>query len=1077
VGPEPLDQHGNSMNNKWHVNRDVIDVAIGHSAVVVASIEPDKIGRIIDASSSVKDLFKANKESLIGANIGIVMPNIIAMRHNDLIKGYHQHFKENIDHCITTYAKTLQDDYFRVKVTLHVSPLTHKGLNLVSYIRKLSEYQSLMIIDSQGNIIEYSKNLSLPLNLFNKRSVTKIETLCPQFRTINQAFDILFKPQDIDEKILEEKPFIEAMVPKSPKLTVNTTEMGLISPTFQRFALNSIENETPLLKSENRELSEYEQPVGTPKTNLASAKSVPTHNMTTNEAQEIWDNFKNNRGLSFYPYTKMMSVSSQRKPKEIRFKADVEALPFDGKWYKIIRLRNNLHSENPFSMAESHQELLTTNKERLQKLTPTPLVVGTLTMGDDFADNFPSDEERTDVDNLESGQNSRNRMEPMKSIRYVKNEAAVSVEKSDLEEEDSFEDNMDGIDEPVTPHMRKTSNKAQSVIDSQASQKATARRLNNSLKIEKQGKSMRFAISMVYLAVIAIICSICIYLIYTTKSLQEMEDSITLIQLVNLRLSKTILSLQAILVLYARSVKLRPIDYRVPKYQTVAINSSMDVLDNARKLAEEADKFEKKEIIESLYAKTVAMWEPLEHTLFDDKKLDQFSSNQILIGLYLSIARYQGSYLDLSGSRDMLFAINNTANDYLLTLDRSISDISDFFEKTKDTNTGLLKGIAAVEILFVVIPLVVVFAILIITVKLYSKLFNSICKIHEFSLSRRLTQLEDISRLFKESIEDDFTYFNNIKQYRDAATPSNTKPLYAKNKGKTYKLQNLLVYILKYVLLASILTISVIIPIALSLNSSTQHLENLDAIKNQASTVYYVGSQVKMMLPTFYVTIIFANDTSYKVRNNLPKQEMLSQLEVLAESTKTLLNTLTDEDGDISDPLIKQILSGPACQYVTFNYTQNCIQNTRGEEYALLGLQAAYKQVCDPMREFVKAANPTWTLGVSTSLAYANMNTNYHFVIFDLYDYLTDHLVSVFIDTAESYKDYTKKMFYECLAVFFAAMILIRVLVLWKLQLLDLGIRRILRIIPYKIIEENKVMSCYLARAFQNELKALKQLS
>lgn len=74
-------------------------------------------------------------------------------------------------------------------------------------------------------------------------------------------------------------------------------------------------------------------------------------------------------------------------------------------------------------------------------------------------------------------------------------------------------------------------------------------------------------------------------------------------------------------------------------------------------------------------------------------------------------------------------------------------------------------------------------------------------------------------------------------------------------------------------------------------------------------------------------------------------------------------------------------------------------------------------------------------------------------------------------------KDYTKKMFYECLAVFFAAMILIRVLVLWKLQLLDLGIRRILRIIPYKIIEENKVMSCYLARAFQNELKALKQLS
>ncbi|RYE37395.1 MAG: hypothetical protein EOP48_28810, partial [Sphingobacteriales bacterium] len=285
----------------------------------------------------------------------------------------------------------------------------------------------------------------------------------------------------------------------------------------------------------------------------------------------------------------------------------------------------------------------------------------------------------------------------MKSVKYVK-QMTISVEKRSSVNTFHDEGNNNGNGHI---NMKKLSDKAQSRVTSQASQKMTAKRLNDSLKIEKQSTSSKLVTTMVYFSVLAIICSLVIHLLYTTSSLDEMQSSISLNRIVNSRLSKTILSWQAMLIIYARSTKLRPIDFRIPQYQGVAINSSMSVLDNAKQLAEEADRFQKPELIQSLYAKTVRFYEPSDNSLFDGRPMDQFSASNILISYYLQIARYNGSYLNLANSREFLFAMNNTGNDYLRTLDRSIADLAAFFAQTKDTNVRLLAGITTIEILFV----------------------------------------------------------------------------------------------------------------------------------------------------------------------------------------------------------------------------------------------------------------------------------------------------------------------------------------------------------------------------------------
>ncbi|RYE32850.1 MAG: hypothetical protein EOP48_30930, partial [Sphingobacteriales bacterium] len=248
-----------SLNNKQHPFRDILDIVTGNRAVVIASIEPDKIGKIVDTSSSVNKVFKINKKGLLGTNVALLMPSLIGAHHNDLIRKYHKRSKQSLNKVIKTYAKTMNGEYFSAEITLRLSSFTQNGLNVVASIEKTSEYEPVIIIDTEGNIVECSADIAQALNLSAKKASLKIETLCKEFKEVNQAFNVMYCPNnnDSDSQTKDEASQDDILLDnylqsdhKTPK-NAKTKVESIASPRSTRgLLLSSMGNEP--ISSDNR---------------------------------------------------------------------------------------------------------------------------------------------------------------------------------------------------------------------------------------------------------------------------------------------------------------------------------------------------------------------------------------------------------------------------------------------------------------------------------------------------------------------------------------------------------------------------------------------------------------------------------------------------------------------------------------------------------------------------------------------------------------------------------------------------------------------------------------------------------
>jgi len=1062
-----------AINNKQHPFKDILNIVLGNRAVVVASLEPDKVGKIVDTSSSVKKIFKMNKKGLLGTNVAMLMPGMIGAQHNDLIKKYHKHSKHSLNRVIKTYAKTFNGEYFAAEITLKLSPFNQDGLNVVASIEKTSEYEPVVIIDFEGNILECSKELADILNLSAKKSQLNIDTLCQEFKQINQAFNLIYSPlQDHEEEISQDQDascidnYLHSQQDNNfinRKGDVKYKEVPLISPRSSRrlLSVSMAENDnTALMSFDNKDQSEREL-LASP---LPQVKR-PTAYMKKEEAEKICEAFKYGKEINLLPVNQ--KTSAKAKPQLIRFKTEIEPLIFQGKLYKIIKLREASSSSLTLKGHYSVSQTATTRAayERVSILQNPD---------DDFPDTFPLEKER------ESPRSKQHKcsIEPssfkLKAHQMQDFIPHASTNPSKLGPENNHQV---PLSESFNSKTKKKTIKAQSLMTSHYSQQVTARELNSSLKIEKQSPQISLAINMLYLAVIIIIGAILIDLQYTSKSIQYMSDTMDLVSLVNTRLGKALLAWQGMLGVYARACGFRSVNSRFPMHQAVAINSTLAMVENGIELIEKVDKFGDDDVVKIFYENSLSFWEPETHTLFDNQKIDGFTAQSIISDYNLYYARYNGTITNLNNSRRGLFALNNTANDYIVSLEDTTQKMSKFFQDTKNSNIQLLRVIVSLESLFVLIPCALTIYILVITIKLYKKLFHALCKIHQNSFTWRLQQLESIAALFEESIEDDISYFNEFKsQAKNTNIQQAESAKKVQHVTKEYRQKALVIHGVKYILVACVLTVVIIVLVANSFRTSVQSFNELDAINDRIQASFGLSSQVKTALPSFYFAVIFKNDTSFNIKNQDAVQQLIIGVDSVGKANEYLLNSLSNSHNEIDDPFFDELLRGKVCRYVSATYYQNCLDNTNNEAYGLLGLQPLYFQQLGILKSWATSDNPTQMLAGTLLTQFNGVVNNLFYVIYQLYDVLVDHLADNFILKAQQQKDQAVKMFFINVFITLFAMLLIRAIVLKKLRSLDIGIRRILRIIPYKIIEENKVMSFYLVRTFGKELEVLKRL-
>ena len=689
---------------------------------------------------------------------------------------------------------------------------------------------------------------------------------------------------------------------------------------------------------------------------------------------------------------------------------------------------------------------------------------------DDFPEAFPLEKERDSPRAKQTKCSIAPSSFKLKPQHLIPSHITTDLKKVEPETNDPAP-----LSESFKSKSKKKTLKAQSLMTSHYSQQVTAGQLNSSLKIEKQSPQISFAVNMLYLAVIIIIGSILLDLIYTSKSIQYMSDTMELVSLVNTRLGKALLAWQGMLGVYARACGWRPVNSRFPMHQANAINSTLVMVQNGVELLEKVDKFGDDSVVRIFYENSLSFWEPETKTLFDNQRIDGFTAQSVIADYNLYYARYSGSITNLNNSRRGLFALNNTANDYIVSLENTTEKMSEFFQDTKNSNIKLLRVIVALESLFILMPCALTIYILITTVKLYKKLFHALCKIHQNSFTWRLKQLENIAALFEESIEDDISYFNEFKsQVKNIENIETAKK--AQHITKVYRERTLVIYGIKFLLVACMLTILIIVLVTNSFRVSVKSFNELDDMNDRIQTSFRSGSQLKAALPSFYFAVIFKNDTSFNIRNKDAVQQLIKGVESVGKANEYLLSSLTNSHNEIDDPFLDQLLRGKACQYVSDTYYQDCLENTNDEAFGLLGLQPLYYQYLGILKGWATSANPTLTLAGNLLTQFNGVYNNIYYVIYELYDVLVDHLADNFIQKAQQQKDQAQKMFFINVFVTLFAMLLIRAIVLKRLRGLDIGIRRILRIIPYKIIEENKVMSFYLVRTFGKELEVLRRL-
>ena len=273
-------------------------------------------------------------------------------------------------------------------------------------------------------------------------------------------------------------------------------------------------------------------------------------------------------------------------------------------------------------------------------------------------------------------------------------------------------------------------------------------------------------------------------------------------------------------------------------------------------------------------------------------------------------------------------------------------------------------------------------------------------------------------------------------------------------------MRQLIVFMLKYLILALVLMIPAFIVFIISYEAFQNAFTYLQELNNQMLASYKIGTQAGMVLPSFYFYQTFRNSSDYKIRNSNPLDQFYLSVDQLHHANEALLNQVlaVHDDGDGE---IQAIFTTNICSHVTSGSTGPCSDATNGDSnVGLLDINSKYYLVA--------------TQGMSNVLDNKSVTMAldpYSQVLKDVYQVLADHFLEHFQEAVSEDLSRNGSHFRFNVAVILVSAFFIRALVLVKFKEVDIGIRKILRVIPYQIIEDQKAFMQYLKREFHDELE------
>jgi len=295
--------------------------------------------------------------------------------------------------------------------------------------------------------------------------------------------------------------------------------------------------------------------------------------------------------------------------------------------------------------------------------------------------------------------------------------------------------------------------------------------------------------------------------------------------------------------------------------------------------------------------------------------------------------------------------------------------------------------------------------------------------------------------------------------------------------SKSYKLNRLYFYTSQHLAVSLALTGVIVALLTSSFSLSMASFQDFSILKDKVLGVYDLSRKVTMVQSSFNFYASFKNETgSYKILHQDALAQAMKFAQYLNEASNLLLSIVKDENSKFEDAIVDEILYTNPCKHVDDDLKDFCLVSNNQNSFGLLGLNHKLYQILAPLPE-------AFNENITFADAYKAMDKvsaaigNVHLVTFSAYAHLGQHYVDLFSQAVDNSITSKLHKFLLNLSLTLVCLAWMRVVVLSAFKSLDVTMRTILKLIPKRIFEENKIIKHYLGPGFRKELEIIDGLN
>ena len=1069
-------------------------------AIILASVELEKIGTVLDVSSSVHSMFNTDKERFIGRNVSTILPRFIAKKHDGLIRGFSNSNRYDLDKNFESYGRTTDGHYFPLAVSLRVYPHLDRGLNIIARATKLQTKRLILITDQDGVLIDCSEDLFEIFNLTQRDlDYTKLADICPELNHIQNIFELAYSDQD--EAIIRRR---NRVISNSP-IRVGSSNVKLSESHYRK-----IDSFKQFISQSNNDINKWEEPIRSQATiqlknedgqnlfqcdqpngskilypNLTNADSTGRLVATSKNdafiinkklAQELVKQYSEEIKLTFYP--KGTSPEIKIGEDDIALKVNIKPFIFEKQVYKIIKFKeiciderdvNIKHNSSPAYLTPANYDSV----EKAQNDTNFGERFSTVNERS-FSVNKQSILEKILVVDEKKEQTKAERLHFLLSKDYNKETINESISREDqiqiIQERRGSKKHTKiskGLDD--TSSVQQSSNQGVRV----------AKTLNDLYERKTMRPVTKMTVIVVYVAIALSILLASLEYSFSQKSFSEMTFATSIIDIASTRTLYLIQVWEFALIVYTRSVKLRPlIPTVVASFQANLANYTTSMLSKNKELEDILQSSGNSELINRFFTPDIALWIPYSNETFDSGLVNSLTAIRVVAQKSMFIANYPESVLDLDNSTDVLFLVNNTANDLFVHSQNLVDFTENYMSKILDDNENKLTILLTFEVLsllFIQLSLVLVVKVIL---NSYQRLFRALAKVNPNDLMFRLAELSKAQEYLSRNIEtkefsmraEPYLETLNIQIKQNVKKGSN-----ARYHERRFFLRHLATRTVRSLLSGFILVMIILAVFLISYTSSSSTFASLAQNKQKLSFLYKLSYSYNSILSTFYYEALFQNNTEFLVSYKRPSSAMDDSLNFFSTANGRLLSLLSEPDGGITDPFIESFLKDNFCDLITASLKSYCAQ---ASAYASGLLQ--YNTKFYDVNIFYLAnyrKDPTFDHTSQLFVPYVTAAQPILFTAFDAVPLFKSYILEHFLSQIQEQKVKNFVVYMISIALLVGFAIIIQTLIIKQFKEIDLRIKKVLKLIPFSILRENRQFEFYLKNEFKKELSNIKQLA